>query len=123
MRSDMPSKARRLNVLTLDVIQIRTDGWVASEFSGVRIQVDGVDLLDLIFEFEKPFMMAQGRSSIEQRRTSPASSDLTKRILKGYRYYYDAWSPVLDCECRCVGCLPLDAKIVLTRSVVKWKAF
>ena len=87
------------------------------------MRIDDIDLLDLIFDFEKPLIASENWPRIEQRRTWPICNHRTKRFLRGFRYYHDGTVPLVDCRCQCEGCWPVEVQIIRTSTVVKWKNF
>lgn len=118
----MPEKIK-LNKLSIEIVTVPGTDEIYKEFRGVRILVDNIDLLDLILDFERPLLIHENRPRIEQTRTWPICNHRTKRILRGYRYYYDGAAPLVDCRCQCDGCWPIDVQIIRTSTIVKWKNF
>lgn len=115
-----------LNTLT---IQVRTETSPAGEsYESADILVDGLRLVDLLREIERPFAEREGHSKMAGGY-APLSAEmllLPSRHLLGEPeplFDYDGKVSVLECECGCPGCWPFVVRISVTDSTITWSDF
>jgi hypothetical protein len=96
--------------------------------SGVRIIIDGRDLVELVREVELPFADAEGHSDLAGKYAGLPPTDVSppSRHLFGNprpEYDYDGRTQILGCECGVLGCWPLICRITVGPSSISWSEF
>ena len=99
----------------------------AFPYEGVKVLIDGRDLIDLLCKFEKPFAEAEGHPDIAGDYSWLGTCYARRELFLGKidLAYGDNCDKVaiLECECRSEGCWPFAVKITVTDNRVIWSDF
>jgi hypothetical protein len=101
-----------------------------SRDGGIRIFLNGRDLVDLLRKTELPFAHREGAESIAGAYSGlppgPDTCPPSKHFLGDPSweiYRYGNKTQVLGCECGEPGCWPLVCRITIDGAVVRWTEF
>ncbi|MFD0864044.1 hypothetical protein ACFQ1M_17645 [Sungkyunkwania multivorans] len=100
-----------------------TDGELSR--SVAKILIDGIDLIELLNEFEKPFATKEGSPSIAGQYEGLSPTTLHKNLLNltDNSNSKDNKSDILDCDCGVWGCWAFMTKIEIIDEKVIWTDF
>jgi hypothetical protein len=98
--------------------------------SGIQIEINGRDLVDLVRAVENPFAYKEGAASIAGAYAGLPPNDDTCPPSKHFLgepsdaiYRYELKTQVLGCECGEPGCWPLLCLIETGPTRVRWSKF
>lgn len=88
----------------------------------VEMRVDGVPLLDLVREAERPFAMQEGAPDLAGNYAWPPLTPRLARLLAGGRPGTQrADGVLLNCECGWASCWPLSVRVRTNDRFVVWQ--
>jgi hypothetical protein len=105
--------------MNLNTFQLRLTPFGSTEFSQVRVLIDGDDLIDLVRAVELPWARAEGHETLAGGYSGLAP-DQWRELPEQYE---DGRAAVLACDCGEVGCWPLRVRITLEDETVTWSDF
>ncbi len=91
----------------------------------VTILVNGLDIIELLKEYEMPFAKKEGSEDIAGGYEGISPEALYKNLTNPEAFDLDKNEKVslLECACGCDGCWPMKAKVIHLQDKIIWAEF
>ena len=95
------------------------------QFKSVRILINETDLIDMLRKYELPFATKEGSPTIAGGYSGIDPESLFKYLTNPDEDDLDDFGRVsiLECECGCQGCWPMNVKIETQDGKILWTDF
>ncbi|WP_434035701.1 hypothetical protein [Formosa sp. 4Alg 33] len=111
-----------MNKLQIKIQENKDDGL---NHSVAKIMIDGIDLIELLSEFETPLAKKEGSPNIAGQYEGLNPTTLYKNLLnlEDSSNSEDNKSDILDCECGVWGCWSFMTKVEVVNAKIIWTDF
>ncbi|MBP7462053.1 MAG: hypothetical protein KBA26_12250 [Candidatus Delongbacteria bacterium] len=94
-------------------------------YDSVRILINGIDLIDMLREYEMKFAQKEGSPSIAGSYVGLMPMYLYQYLTEPNQFniYDDHKAIILGCDCGCEGCWPMMIKILKDNNRIIWTEF